>query len=177
MFTLTLPITLAIIKALIVEAGGQVFAIPLSSVLEILQATDGPGGDRRDARGDRHPGRNRPAPPAYAGVQSARGRSGADAFYVILVGLAERRLGHRRGRPRDQQEIVIKPLGKRLAEIARHRRRHRAGDQRGVVLVLDVESLIEGALKKDSSQEPSRQQIAGFREQFAELKGASLRYP
>jgi chemotaxis protein histidine kinase CheA len=36
-FTLTLPITLAIIKALIVEAAGQVFAIPLNAVLEILQ--------------------------------------------------------------------------------------------------------------------------------------------
>src|SRR5512139_547096 len=39
-FTLTLPITLAIIKALIVEAGGQVFAVPLSSVLEIIQTTE-----------------------------------------------------------------------------------------------------------------------------------------
>jgi len=36
-FTLTLPITLAIIKALIIESGGQVFAVPLSSVLEICR--------------------------------------------------------------------------------------------------------------------------------------------
>ena len=39
-FTLTLPITLAIIKALIVEAGGQTFAVPLSSVLEIIHTPE-----------------------------------------------------------------------------------------------------------------------------------------
>ena len=47
-FTLTLPITLAIIKALIVEAGGSVFAVPLSSVLEIIQAKRRRSGNRRD---------------------------------------------------------------------------------------------------------------------------------
>ena len=91
-FTLTLPITLAIIKALIVEAGGQVFAIPLSSVLEILQATDGPGGDHRGPRGDGRPGRHGPAAPAYPGF-NLPAEHGSGSFYVILVGLAERRLG------------------------------------------------------------------------------------
>ncbi|HAK60966.1 MAG TPA: chemotaxis protein CheA, partial [Nitrospiraceae bacterium] len=40
-FIITLPITLAIIKALIVETGGQIFAVPLSSVLEIVRSTEG----------------------------------------------------------------------------------------------------------------------------------------
>jgi len=40
----------------------------------------------------------------------------SDAFYVILVGNAERRLGIVVDRLKDQQEIVIKPLGKRLSE-------------------------------------------------------------
>jgi two-component system chemotaxis sensor kinase CheA len=49
---------------------------------------------------------------------------------------------------RDQQEIVIKPLGKRISEIPGIAGATELGDKRGVVLVLDVESLIEGALKK-----------------------------
>jgi two-component system chemotaxis sensor kinase CheA len=69
-------------------------------------------------------------------------------FYVILVGLAERRLGIVVDGLRDQQEIVIKPLGKRLSETPGIAGATELGDQRGVVLVLDVESLIEKAFKK-----------------------------
>jgi two-component system chemotaxis sensor kinase CheA len=69
-------------------------------------------------------------------------------FYVVLVGLAERRLGLVVDGLRDQQEIVIKPLGKRLSDIPGISGATELGDQRGVVLVLDVESLIEGAMKK-----------------------------
>ena len=68
MFTLTLPITLAIIKALIVEAAGQVFAIPLSAVLEILQAAPDQVRDRGNARGHGHPGRDRSPASAHAGL-------------------------------------------------------------------------------------------------------------
>ncbi|HET7318572.1 MAG TPA: chemotaxis protein CheW, partial [Nitrospirota bacterium] len=71
-----------------------------------------------------------------------------DAFYVILVGLAERRVGIIVDNLRDQQEIVIKPLGKRLADVPGIAGATELGDRRGVVLVLDVESLIEGAMKK-----------------------------
>ena len=49
---------------------------------------------------------------------------------------------------RDQQEIVIKPLGKRLANLPGIAGATELGDRRGVVLVLDVESLMEGVLKK-----------------------------
>lgn len=71
-----------------------------------------------------------------------------EAFYIILVGLAERRLGLIVNSLRDQQEIVIKPLGKRLADIPGISGATELGDRRGVVLVLDIESLIEGTLRK-----------------------------
>ncbi len=146
-FTLTIPITLAIIKALIVEAAGQVFAIPLNAVLEILQATPDQVGtvETREViaiREDTVPLIRLTRAFNLAGEQ----RFGS--FYVILVGLAERRLGIVVEGLKDQQEIVIKPLGKRLAELPGIAGATELGDKRGVVLVLDVESLIEGAFRK-----------------------------
>ncbi len=67
---------------------------------------------------------------------------------MILVGLAERRLGIIVDHLKDQQEIVIKPLGKRFSETPGIAGATELGDRRGVVLVLDVESLVDGALRK-----------------------------
>jgi two-component system chemotaxis sensor kinase CheA len=146
-FMLTLPITLAIIKALIVEAGGQVFAVPLSSVLEIIQATEKQVEtvETREVMAIRDE-----TVPLLRLTQVFRlpPKTGEASFYLILVGLAERRLGIVVDGLRDQQEIVIKPLGKRLSDLPGIAGATELGDKRGVVLVLDVESLIEGALKR-----------------------------
>ncbi len=146
-FMLTLPITLAIIKALVVEAGGEVFAVPLSAVLEIIQATKDQVEtvETREVmaiRGD--------TIPLHRLTQAFKlpPKAGSTSFYIILVGLAERRLGIVVEGLRDQQEIVIKPLGKRMSETPGIAGATELGDRRGVVLVLDVESLIAGALKK-----------------------------
>jgi two-component system chemotaxis sensor kinase CheA len=146
-FALTLPITLAIIKALVIETGGQVFAIPLSSVLEILQATDGQvetieGREVMAVRDETVPLLR------LTRAFNLAADPGSNSFYVILVGIAERRLGIIVDRLKDQQEIVIKPLGKRFSETAGIAGATELGDQRGVVLVLDVESLVDGALKR-----------------------------
>ncbi len=146
-FMLTLPITLAIIKALVVEAGGEVFAVPLSAVLEIIHATR----DQLETVETREVMAIRGETiPLHRLTQAFNlpQKSGNNSFYVILVGLAERRLGIVVDGLRDQQEIVIKPLGKRMSEIRGIAGATELGDKRGVVLVLDVESLIEGALKK-----------------------------
>jgi two-component system chemotaxis sensor kinase CheA len=146
-FMLTLPITLAIIKALVVEAGGEVFAVPLSAVLEIIHATN----DQVETVETREVMAIRgETVPLLRLTQAFKlpPKADSNSFYLILVGLAERRLGIVVDGLRDQQEIVIKPLGKRLSEIPGIAGATELGDKRGVVLVLDVESLIEGALKK-----------------------------
>ncbi len=146
-FTLTLPITLAIIKALIIEAGGQVFAVPLSSVLEIIHAAANQleTVETREVMAIRED-----TVPLLRLTQAFNlpSEQARDAFYVILVGLAERRLGLVVDALRDQQEIVIKPISKRFAETPGIAGATELGDKRGVVLVLDVESLIEGTVKK-----------------------------
>lgn len=149
-FTMTLPITLAIIKALIVEAGGQTFAVPLSSVLEIIRTTE----DQVETVETREviAIRNETVPLLrLTEAFMLPVREGRSSLYLIIVGLAERRLGIVVEALRDQQEIVIKPMGKRLSKVRGIAGATELGDRRGVVLVLDVESLMESVLKKTSA--------------------------
>jgi two-component system chemotaxis sensor kinase CheA len=145
-FILTLPITLAIIKALIIEASGRRFAVPLGSVLEILRVRP----ERIETIETREVMaiRDETIPllrlaDAFALPQAEQ----QETLFVVLVGLAERRLGLVVDRLRGQQEIVIKPLGSRLADTPGIAGATELGDK-VVVLVLDVESLIEGSMRK-----------------------------
>lgn len=144
--TITLPITLAIVSALLVRVAGQVFALPLASVSEAI-AFD-PGGvrvlDRREVmtlrgatlalcRLDRLFG--------LAVGEAAR----ADRRFVVVVNVGSRRLGLVVDHLFGQQDIVIKALGPSLAEVRGFAGATELGDQR-VGLVLDAASLIEEVL-------------------------------
>jgi len=145
-FTITLPITLAIIKALIVDVSVETFAVPLSSVLESLMITKDKIStiEKREVitlRGETLPlvwlDRVFGLPKAEEG----------DFIYVVVVGLAERRLGLVVDRLIGQQEIVIKSIGDKLKGIPGIAGATELGDNE-VVLVLDVESLIDEATQR-----------------------------
>jgi len=145
-FTITLPITLAIIKALIVEVSTETFCVPLSSVLESLMIK-----------------RDRIATIEKREVVSIRGETlpllwldrvfglpkseEGESIYVVVVGVAERRLGLVVDRLVGQQEIVIKSIGEKLKNIPGLAGATELGDNE-VVLVLDVESLIDEATQR-----------------------------
>lgn len=144
-FTLTLPITLAIIKALIVQVGEMKFAIPLTAISETIaiEQKDLQSVERREVfylRGEMLP---------IMGVghifriETERN----DMTFAVVVGFGRRKLGILVDEIIGQQEIVIKSLGEYFkglggfagaAEIGRHE----------VILVLDVESIIEKSLMK-----------------------------
>jgi two-component system chemotaxis sensor kinase CheA len=149
-FILTLPITLAIIKALLIEAGGLRFAVPLASVLEILRVRP----EQIETIETREVMAIRDDTVPLLRLTDAFGIAAVgqpEQLFVVLVGLAERRLGIVVDGLKGQQEIVIKPLGKRLAETPGIAGATELGDKR-VVLVLDVESLIERAFKRTMSR-------------------------
>jgi two-component system chemotaxis sensor kinase CheA len=149
-FTLTLPITLAIIKALIIEAGERRFAVPLGSVLEILRVRP----EQIETIETREVMAIRDETVSLLRLSDAFNlpKGGEqNMLFVILVGLAERRLGIVVETLLGQQEIVIKPLGKRLSETPGIAGATELGDKR-VVLVLDVESLIEGSFRKTGAR-------------------------
>ncbi|HYQ48587.1 MAG TPA: chemotaxis protein CheW, partial [Thermodesulfovibrionales bacterium] len=144
-FTLTLPITLAIIKALIVRVGTHRFAVPLTSMSETLIV------DQKDIqtiewkevyylRGEMLP---------MIRISKFFGLSceAPERSFAVVVGFGERRVGLLIDELFGQQEIVIKTLGDYLkkvkgfagaAEIGKHE----------VILVLDTEALIDESFIK-----------------------------
>ncbi len=142
-FTLTLPITLAIIKALVVRVGDMRFAIPLTAISETiaLEKNDLQTVEWREVfylRGEMLPVKN------LGNVFNIE-TTDEEMLFAVVVGFGRRKLGILVDQIIGQQEIVIKSLGDYLkglfgfagaAEIGRHE----------VILVLDVESIIERAL-------------------------------
>lgn len=142
-FTLTLPITLAIIKALIIKVGEERIAIPLTTISETvaIERSEIQTIEWKDVyyiRGEMLPiisiGR-------MFGIETRQN----DMSFAVVVGFGKRKLGLLADDILGQQEIVIKSLGEYFkglpgfagaAEIGRHE----------VILVLDVESVIEKSL-------------------------------
>ena len=152
---ITLPITLAIIQALIVEAGGETFAIPLNSVSsglairpEEIKTIEG-----REVIEQRE--RTLPLLRLDEFFRlNGRKRSEQEELYVVTVAIAERRLGLVVDKLLGRQDIVIKSIGEVLSGIRGIAGATELGDQR-TILVLDVVGMIEEAssgLKASSRQ-------------------------
>jgi two-component system chemotaxis sensor kinase CheA len=139
-FMLTLPITLAIIKALLVRVGDEKFAVPLTSMSEtlIVEHKDIQTIEWKEVyylRGDMLPMVRVSKFLRLAGDDN-------DRSFAVVVGFGERKVGLLVDELFGQHEIVIKSLSDYLkklrgfagaAEIGKHE----------VILVLDIESLID----------------------------------
>lgn len=145
-FRLTIPITLAIIKSILIRVGSEKFAFPLTSVSEtlLIKESDIQSIEKMEAynlRGSVLP---------LIRVSDALGINSdeKELHYVVVAGTGERRIGLLVDELIGQQEIVIKPLGRYLenlrwyagaAEVGRHE----------LILVLDVDAFIqEGTIMK-----------------------------
>ncbi len=144
-FMLTLPITLVIIKALIVRVGGQTYAIPISAVSKSVMAES----RQVVTVGRRHVIQLRDHTLALLRLSDLFGVAPADTsddrLYIIVVGLAEKRLGVVVDAIEGQQEIVIKPVGSMLQGIPGIAGATELGNRK-TILVLDVGALIEEAV-------------------------------
>ncbi len=151
-FELTLPVTLAIVRALVVKVSGHTYAVPLNGVLEILALE--PREIRTIEAREVLTLRGSTLPLVRLGAffrLAARGPAPALArppgkVFVVVVGLAQERLGVAVDDIAGQQDIVVKPLGPALEGV-----RGVAGatdlGSRHTVLVLDVGAIIEDALR------------------------------
>jgi len=140
--TLTLPITLAIIQALVVAVGGQRYAVPLNSVLEtmLVDAQEIQRSDGREIlnlRGEplllRHLSRE-------FGLPETEGAKP----HVVVIGLGDARLGLVVEGLEGQQDTVIKPVQGPVQNVRGIAGATELGEL-GAVLVLDVAALIEDA--------------------------------
>jgi two-component system, chemotaxis family, sensor kinase CheA len=144
--TITLPITLAIVSALLIQAGKHTLAIPLSSVSEAIAFEEGAvrlvdGREVITLRGQTLPlCRLDRLMGLHIAADSASRRR-----FVVVAALGQRRLGLVVDFLYGQEDIVIKPLGKSLAAVRGFAGATELGDQR-VGLVLDAAGLIEEVL-------------------------------
>jgi len=144
--TITLPITLAIVSALLVQAGKHTLAIPLSSVSEAIAFEEAAvrlvdGREVITLRGQTLPlcRLDRLMNLESASEVAPRRR------FVVVAALGQRRLGLVVDFLYGQEDIVIKPLGKSLNAVRGFAGATELGDQR-VGLVLDAAGLIEEVL-------------------------------
>ena len=136
-FTIKLPLTLAIIQALLVQSGKETFSVPLGSVLEVVRVR---ASDITTIHG-REVIRLRDAVLPIARLDRVlnvpSGGAGGDWIYVVVVGVAERKLGIIVDGLTGQKEVVIKSMGAYLREVHGIAGSTILGDGR-VIMILDI---------------------------------------
>ena len=149
-FTLSLPLTLAIIDALMVNVSGQMYAIPLDAVsettkIESERLTDVKGRKAVTLRGE------------VLGIVELsemldlpRAQSMPEVLSMVVIHDNERRLGLVVDRLLERQEIVIKPLGSYLGDLKGISGATILGDG-SVILILDPHEIYLMATSKASS--------------------------
>lgn len=145
-FIITLPITLAIIKALIISCAGRTYALPITSVMESLLLTnaDIKTVERKEVIQLRE--HTLPLLRLESFFSTTRSTESPREFYVIVVGVAEKRLGIVVDDLLGQQDIVIKSLGESFKRFRGISGAADLGDQR-TILVLDVGGMINETMK------------------------------
>lgn len=146
-FSITLPVTLAIIQALVIETSEQTFCIPLNSVIESImvqqdEITTVEGHEVVTLRG-------KTLPLVHLSkvfeLEETPTRVVGDRFYVVVVGLAQHRVGLVVDELLGQQDVVIKPLGAALRQVPGIAGATELGANR-TVLLLDVATLVAEAV-------------------------------
>lgn len=143
-FILRLPLTLAIIQSLLVEVEGEVYSIPLSSVLETLRV------DQRQFHiiGGQEVLKLRDMVLPLIRLETvfnvSKRYESDDFCYVVVVGAADKRMGLVVTRLVGQQEVAIKSLGNYLAKIPGIAGSTILGDG-CVALIVDPVGLIDNA--------------------------------
>ncbi len=148
--SITLPITLAIIKALIVQVCGRTYAIPINSVLETLMIET--SAIRTIERREVMELRESTLPllrlsRIFDLPESSRA---ATRPFVVVVGLAEKKMGIVVDELLGQQDVVIKSLGSTLSFVRGIAGAADLGNQK-TILVLDVGGLMSEVLRGESA--------------------------
>ena len=145
-FTLTLPLTLAIIDALMVNVAGEEFAIPLDAVsettkIEAKRLTDVNGRKAVTLRGE-------VLGLVYmADLLDLPRSEETDVLSVVVIHDNDRRLGIVVDKLHERQEIVIKPLGEYLGDLKGISGATIMGDG-SVILILDPHEIYLMATSK-----------------------------
>jgi two-component system sensor histidine kinase and response regulator WspE len=145
-FRLQLPVTLSVLRALIVEVGGEPYAVPLSAVTRALQLAPG---RVTTLEGRQHfdlDGRRVGLASAHQVLGLPGGPSAGDTCAVVVVGEGAHACGVVVDRFLGERELVVQPLDPLLGKI----RDISAGallDDGAPVLIVDVDDLLRSIAK------------------------------
>ncbi len=157
-FSLSLPLTLAVMDGMVVRAGGQMFVVPVAAILETAKLSTL---DRRGfgAEGTLLRLRGAFAPlcdvAAALGMRGA-GRIGAEAIAILTVAEDGSRTALVVDAILDQRQIVVKPLRGGFARMAGISAATILGDGR-IALILDPGDLARLPGGAGSAQDPDRE--------------------
>ncbi|MGB9905067.1 MAG: chemotaxis protein CheW, partial [Desulfotomaculales bacterium] len=145
-FTIKLPLTLAIIRALMVGLGEQVYAFPLANVVETLALK--PEEVRRVGHGEVIVVRGHVLPLLRLAHLFQQEGSPGERVFVVVLGSGSRKVGVVVDRLIGEQEIVIKSLGGYLGQVHGLSGATILGDG-SVALIVDARSIVkEGGVEE-----------------------------
>ncbi|MBM3554405.1 MAG: response regulator [Alphaproteobacteria bacterium] len=161
-FTIKIPLTLAIVSALIVESGGERFAIPQIGVVELVRASK--DGEQRIERIKKTPVlrlRNRLLP--LISLREALGldapgeaKAVADEAFIVVSQVGNQKFGIIVDRVFDTEEIVVKPVAPLLRDIEMFSGNTILGDG-SVIMILDLNGVAaamgESAIRERDAKE------------------------
>jgi len=139
-FRLRLPLTLAIIKALLFQVEHRLYAIPLNAVAEITRASEGE--IRQVEHFDVLQLRNEVLPLLRLGTAAEPGAAGHSKMFVLVIKSGDRKFGLVVDGLVGEEELVIKAIDDRQIETDLISGASILGDGR-VVLILNLSALVE----------------------------------
>ncbi len=148
-FTIKIPLTLAIVSALIVQAGGERFAIPQIGVVELVRVGDEHEGSTRiemikDAPVLRLRDRLLPLVSLSSLLRLRDAPVGGLKGYVVVMQVGANVFGIVVDRVFDTEEIVVKPVAPILRHITMFSGNTILGDG-SVIMILDPNGVARGA--------------------------------
>ena len=149
-FSITLPVTLAIIQALVIQSAGHTFCIPLNSVLESIMVETREIGTIEGHEVITLRGKTLPLlhlSRLFALRPLNKGYRDPHRVYVVVVGLAQHRVGLVVDELLGQQDVVIKPLGSAVRNVPGIAGATELGANR-TVLLLDVGRIVDEGVRQ-----------------------------
>ncbi|MBI1911737.1 MAG: chemotaxis protein CheA [Deltaproteobacteria bacterium] len=142
----SLPLTLAIIQALTVETGGEIYGIPLATVIENIRVT--PSEIKTIDGKEVISMRDHVYPVMRLGqlVSGCTNDTESEWKYIVIIGIGEKKFGLLVDRLHGQEEIVMKSMGEYLKGTVGIAGACINGDG-NVILVLDMSGLLESLNK------------------------------
>jgi len=147
---IAIPLTLAIISALIIKAGGEqgeIFAIPQVGVLELVRVSDGNYSQIEEIHGAKFYRLREELLPLVDLSSTLSMRPAPEEFTIMVAQVGEGKVGLMVDEVFDTQEIVVKPVGRLLRQINLYSGSTILGDGT-VILILDLARVAGRALSE-----------------------------